>query len=91
MVHITPFSFFKSIVSIGSRERKQELAKIQQEDHTYARGNIENRGPCPGLNSLANQGYLWVGRILQLCHYPTDVPPDPVMGKTLPYPAYKLP
>lgn len=29
-------------------------------DHTYVRGDIENRGPCPGLNALANHGYLYV-------------------------------
>ncbi|KAK6000392.1 hypothetical protein QM012_003638 [Aureobasidium pullulans] len=27
-------------------------------DHYYTRGNITERGPCPGLNALANQGYL---------------------------------
>jgi hypothetical protein len=87
MVHATTFSFLKSIVSFGSRERNQEIAKIQQEDHTYARGNIENRCPCPGLNSLANQGYLCVDCILKaLCHNP-NVPPDLAMGKTLVCPA----
>lgn len=58
MVHATLFSFLKSTVSPTSRERSQEIAKTQQEDHAYARGDIETRGPCPGLNSLANQGYL---------------------------------
>jgi len=58
MVHATLSSFLKGIVNPKSRERSQEIAKIQQEDHAYARGNIDNRGPCPGLNSLANQGYL---------------------------------
>lgn len=28
------------------------------DDHEYIRGDIETRGPCPGLNALANQGYL---------------------------------
>jgi hypothetical protein len=27
-------------------------------NHYYARGNIQDRGPCPALNALANQGYL---------------------------------
>ncbi|KAH0372290.1 Cloroperoxidase, partial [Aureobasidium melanogenum] len=27
-------------------------------DHYYTRGDITERGPCPGLNALANQGYL---------------------------------
>jgi hypothetical protein len=88
MVHVNLFSFLKSIVSFGSRERKKEIAKIQQEDHEYARGNIESRGPCPGLNSLANQGYLYVDRILHaFCRYPNFSSLDPVMGKTSPYPA----
>jgi hypothetical protein len=58
MVHVTLFSFLKGTVNLKSRERSQEIAKTQQEDHAYARGNIDTRGPCPGLNSLANQGYL---------------------------------
>jgi hypothetical protein len=66
MVHVTLFSFLRSIVSFGSQERKREIAKIQQEDHAYARGNIESRGPCPGLNSLANQGYLCVGPVFSM-------------------------
>lgn len=28
------------------------------DDHTYIRGDPENRGPCPGLNALCNQNYL---------------------------------
>jgi hypothetical protein len=86
MVHANLFSFCKSIVSFGSRERNREIANVQQEDHAYVRGNIENRGPCPGLNSLANQGYLYVGRILHaFCRYLSDIHPGPAMGKTLPY------
>lgn len=27
-------------------------------NHYYARGRIQDRGPCPALNALANQGYL---------------------------------
>ncbi|KAI7108726.1 Cloroperoxidase [Hortaea werneckii] len=26
--------------------------------HQYIRGDIQNRGPCPALNALANHGYL---------------------------------
>lgn len=65
MVYATIFAFLKGIVSFRSRERSQEIAKTQQVDHVYVRGNIVNRGPCPGLNALANQGYLYVGRLLQ--------------------------
>jgi len=58
MVHATLFSFLKGIVNFRSRERSQEIAQTQQVEHGYVRGNIVNRGPCPGLNALANQGYL---------------------------------
>jgi hypothetical protein len=27
-------------------------------DNYYVRGSIRDRGPCPALNALANQGYL---------------------------------
>jgi hypothetical protein len=27
-------------------------------DNYYVRGSISDRGPCPALNALANQGYL---------------------------------
>lgn len=35
-------------------------------DHYYTRGDITERGPCPGLNALANQGYLFVNQKLLL-------------------------
>ncbi len=48
-----------SFFSLSSKEREVEVAAILQEkDHSYLRGDIPHRGPCPGLNSLANQGYL---------------------------------
>ncbi|KAF2728159.1 Cloroperoxidase [Polyplosphaeria fusca] len=58
MVHVTLFSFLKSIFTFTSQERKKAIAKAQQADHAYIRGDIGDRGPCPGLNALANQGYL---------------------------------
>ncbi|KJZ77187.1 hypothetical protein HIM_03508 [Hirsutella minnesotensis 3608] len=30
----------------------------QDADQQYVRGNIDNRGPCPAMNALANHGYL---------------------------------
>jgi hypothetical protein len=27
-------------------------------ENYYVRGSIRDRGPCPALNALANQGYL---------------------------------
>jgi Peroxidase, family 2 len=92
MVHATLFSFLKGTVNPKSRERSQEIAKTQREDHAYARGNIDTRGPCPGLNSLANQGYLYVwlpspGSFVAIL---TAVCTDPAMGRTLVYPKSKL-
>ncbi|KAJ4359702.1 uncharacterized protein N0V89_000258 [Didymosphaeria variabile] len=31
---------------------------VDEVDYTYIKGNIESRGPCPGLNALANHGYI---------------------------------
>ena len=32
---------------------------MQTDEHAYVRGHIDDRGPCPGLNALANQGFLY--------------------------------
>jgi len=58
MVYASLFSLLRGIFTFRSRDQSQESAKTQQVDHVYVRGNIANRGPCPGLNALANQGYL---------------------------------
>lgn len=36
------------------------VTSSSSDDHAYVRGSIESRGPCPGLNSLANQGWMYV-------------------------------
>lgn len=36
------------------------LTNSEGRDRFCTRGNIANRGPCPGLNALASQGYLFV-------------------------------
>ena len=36
-----------------------QVKSLDDEDHTYIRGDIVDRGPCPGLNALANQGFLY--------------------------------
>ncbi|KAM7217632.1 putative sterigmatocystin biosynthesis peroxidase stcC [Rhypophila decipiens] len=48
----------RGILSPHSKDRAKELAKLQGQEHVYIRGRVVDRGPCPGLNSLANQGYL---------------------------------
>ncbi|THY97343.1 Cloroperoxidase [Aureobasidium pullulans] len=42
----------------ASRTDVNGLINSKGGDHYYTRGNIADRGPCPGLNALANQGYL---------------------------------
>jgi hypothetical protein len=32
-------------------------------DHAYIKGHTAQRGPCPGLNALANHGFLYVAFI----------------------------
>ncbi|KAK3322711.1 Chloroperoxidase [Apodospora peruviana] len=57
-MQLSIFGVIRGIFSPHSKDREKEITKIQGEDHAYIRGSITDRGPCPGLNSLANQGYL---------------------------------
>lgn len=51
----------KGLLSSGvSAGNNKALTNSKGGDHYYTRGNITDRGPCPGLNALANQGYLFV-------------------------------
>jgi len=43
---------------IGLVPTPSTLEALRQEDHSYKRGDISWRSPCPGLNALANHGYL---------------------------------
>ncbi len=52
------FSALKSLLTFGSQKQQGEIKYSPFDDHSYIRGNIADRGPCPGLNALANQGYL---------------------------------
>ncbi|CZR58818.1 uncharacterized protein PAC_08710 [Phialocephala subalpina] len=57
------FGFGSSTEVVDSRANKGDVTASAPDDHldhAYIRGNIENHGPCPGLNSLANQG--WINR-----------------------------
>jgi hypothetical protein len=47
-----------------SAKKHSQLTNSKGSDHYYIRGNIADRGPCPGLNSLSNSGYLFVHRHL---------------------------
>jgi hypothetical protein len=57
-MYTTVFDSIASLFKFGSSERDEEIRKIQKEDHSYIRLDIADRAPCPGLNALANQGYL---------------------------------
>ncbi|GAB1320008.1 Heme haloperoxidase family profile domain-containing protein [Madurella fahalii] len=57
-MQLTISGTLRSLLPFFRAERDQEIAKIKTEDHGYIKGHISTRGPCPGLNSLANQGYL---------------------------------
>ena len=59
-MYFTVSNAVKGIFTFDTKEREAERAKIRGEDHSYIRLNIADRAPCPGLNALANQGYLCV-------------------------------
>jgi hypothetical protein len=65
-----------------SARNRTVLTNSKGGDHYYARGNITDRGPCPGLNALSNSGYLSVH-----CHpiYMQELTPIALaMAKTSP-------
>lgn len=51
-----------------SAKNNKILTNSKGSDHHYVRGNIADRGPCPGLNSLSNSGYLFVHRHVMWMH-----------------------
>jgi hypothetical protein len=56
------------LTSNVSAENKNVLTNSKGGDHYYVRGNITDRGPCPGLNSLSNSGFLLVYHRLVCMH-----------------------
>ena len=57
-MYFTIVNAVKAALSFTTKERTAEREKIRTEDHTYQRLEPDLRAPCPGLNALANQGYL---------------------------------
>ncbi|KUJ24407.1 Cloroperoxidase [Mollisia scopiformis] len=57
-MYLTLISIVKSIFSSSHSKGVVAPASEENEDHVYIKGNPDDRGPCPGLNALANQGYL---------------------------------
>lgn len=56
-MYLTVTEVVKNTFATGSVELS-DTEQIIGDDHSYHRGPIEARGPCPGLNALANQGYM---------------------------------
>ncbi|KAL8751649.1 MAG: hypothetical protein Q9199_006272 [Rusavskia elegans] len=56
-MHLTLTNIFQNLFTSGFQE-VPPAKSLEDEDHTYIRGDIGNRSPCPGLNALANQGFL---------------------------------
>jgi len=57
-MHFSIFTALENIFSTKNAERDRKVAELKAADHTYIRGAVDGRGPCPGLNALCNQGYL---------------------------------
>jgi hypothetical protein len=55
-MHLGLTNLIRGLFTFGGPKPK----KSESTDHSYEyiRGPISSRGPCPGLNALANQGYL---------------------------------
>jgi hypothetical protein len=64
-MHLAISNIIKTFFT-GGFQKKTQARSHDDEDHTYIRGDIENRGPCPALNALANQGYLYLPSILHI-------------------------
>ena len=53
----------KSAFTTASSELPAERDSSDDDGHRYIRGDPETRSPCPGLNALANQGYMYVSTL----------------------------
>ncbi|KAF3908287.1 Chloroperoxidase [Arthrobotrys entomopaga] len=57
-MYITITNVVKSIFTFGLPKPAPSGGEEGEEEHAYIRGDVSTRSPCPGLNALANQGYL---------------------------------
>jgi hypothetical protein len=57
-MQLTLTSIVKTAFTGGYLDKKSQAKLANNADHTYIKGDPEHRGPCPGLNALANQGWL---------------------------------
>ena len=56
-MHLTFINIIKTFFTPDFKQGSQ-AHHADHGDHAYVPGESENRGPCPGLNSLAHQYYL---------------------------------
>jgi len=57
-MHLTLTNIVKNVFTSPFSSTPKPTESQLNGDHAYIKGDIANRGPCPGLNALANQGYL---------------------------------
>jgi len=58
-MYLSITNIVKSVFTSPFQKKGQDPKQLESNtDHAYIKGEIGNRGPCPGLNALANQGYL---------------------------------
>ncbi|EPS41146.1 hypothetical protein H072_4943 [Dactylellina haptotyla CBS 200.50] len=57
-MYITVTNIVKSAMTFGLPKPAKSGGEEGEEDHAYIKGDISIRSPCPGLNALANQGYI---------------------------------
>ncbi|KAF3932348.1 Chloroperoxidase [Dactylellina cionopaga] len=57
-MYLTVTNIVKSAVTFGIPKPPAAGEEDGEEDHVYIKGDVASRSPCPGLNALANQGYL---------------------------------
>ncbi|KAH6713692.1 Chloroperoxidase [Leptodontidium sp. 2 PMI_412] len=57
-MHLGAINVVKGLLGFGSKSKVNNIDNPKTDNNIYIRGNIADRGPCPALNALSNQGYL---------------------------------
>ncbi|KAF3910173.1 Chloroperoxidase [Orbilia brochopaga] len=57
-MYLTITNIVKSAISFGIPKPDKSSPEQGEDEHVYIKGDVSSRSPCPGLNALANQGYL---------------------------------
>lgn len=61
-MHLGAINVVKGLLGFGSKSKVNNIDNPKTDNNIYIRGNIADRGPCPALNALSNQGYLLVNK-----------------------------